>query len=59
MFYLRLQLACSTVYLCKQNNGHFLSFISNELLSSMTDDLIQSVLLLKQGAPSSRNITVQ
>lgn len=59
MFYLRLQLAGSTVYLCKQNNGHFLSFISNELLSSMTDDLIQCVILLKQGAPSSRNITVQ
>lgn len=36
-----------------KNEGHFTSFFSNELLSLVTDNLIQRVNLLMQGANSS------
>lgn len=45
-----LMLAGSSIYKCEENEEHFLSLFSNELLSLMTQFVIQSANLLKQSA---------
>lgn len=42
--------------LVQRNEGHVSSFLSNKLLSLITDYLIPSVSLMKQGASSSSSI---
>lgn len=45
-----LMLAGSSIYKCEENEEHFLSLFSNELLSLMTQFVVQSANLLKQSA---------
>lgn len=54
MFYQCMQLVQAAEFIGEmKNEGHFTSFFSNELLSLVTDNLIQRVNLLIQGANSS------
>lgn len=54
MFYQCMQLVQAAAFIGEmKNEGHFTSFFSNELLSLVTDNLIQRVNLLMQGANSS------
>lgn len=54
MFYQCMQLVQAAAFIGEmKNEGHFTSFFSNELLSLVTDNLIQRVNLLIQGANSS------
>lgn len=53
MFYQCMQLVQAAAFIGEKNEGHFTSFFSNELLSLVTDYLIQRVNLLIRGANSS------
>lgn len=60
MFYQCMQLVQAAAFIGEmKNEGHFTSFFSNELLSLVTDNLIQRVIQGANSSSSSSSFIVQ